>query len=511
MINKRTFLLSFGINILVVSLAIGQRISIPGEEIICYASDETHKVRIEAPIPDGALNTARIEAENPFVVTYSNVSTAERRTIERATEIWSQVIRSDQPIKISIGYTQLSEGVLGSARATSYEANFEGAPKRNIAYPIALAERLARKELNDSTDFEIIINLNIVFTWHVEYDQPISDGKHDLLSVVLHEIGHGLGLADSFRASGNSASWDAIERANIYDYYIYNFGGEQIITDIKNNSNDLFVQLTSNRLMFNADLAKKANNDIPPKVYAPTEFSGGSSISHLDEATFPAGDTNSLMSPQIGREEVIHDQGPIINAILAEMGYVYTFIEHDSVPDVASEFEDVIVTGSIEADSTINAEESYLVYSFDDFETINKVNIVLDGNNFNATIPAPGIRTMTSYYFEFKDVNNLIFKNPAESARSNYEFGYGIITSVNDDMASRDISIFPNPTTGVININGLDNVNQAVISITDVSGKLVHQDAIQGNQTLNPGLQEGVYIVSIQSGNASFASRLVVK
>ncbi|MBK5289837.1 MAG: hypothetical protein JJE46_15350, partial [Acidimicrobiia bacterium] len=45
------------------------------------------------------------------------------------------------------------------------------------------------------------------------------------------------------------------------------------------------------------------------------------SYSHLDESTYPAGDVNSLMTPAIGANEVIHSPGPIALGIFADTGW----------------------------------------------------------------------------------------------------------------------------------------------------------------------------------------------
>jgi hypothetical protein len=47
----------------------------------------------------------------------------------------------------------------------------------------------------------------------------------------------------------------------------------------------------------------------------------GSSYSHLDEATYPAGNANSLMTPQLSSAEAIHSPGPITQALFKSIGW----------------------------------------------------------------------------------------------------------------------------------------------------------------------------------------------
>ena len=56
-------------------------------------------------------------------------------------------------------------------------------------------------------------------------------------------------------------------------------------------------------------------------MYAPNPWNGGSSYSHFDEATYGAGDPASLMTPQIGWGESIHDPGAMALGLLSDIGW----------------------------------------------------------------------------------------------------------------------------------------------------------------------------------------------
>jgi hypothetical protein len=78
---------------------------------------------------------------------------------------------------------------------------------------------------------------------------------------------------------------------------------------------------TSNSLWSDAPSALAANGGARPRLYAPSVWSDGSSYSHLDEATYPAGNPNSLMTPQLSRGESVHDPGPIARGLFADLGW----------------------------------------------------------------------------------------------------------------------------------------------------------------------------------------------
>ena len=56
-------------------------------------------------------------------------------------------------------------------------------------------------------------------------------------------------------------------------------------------------------------------------LWAPEEYDVGSSIAHLDYDAYPPGTPNELMNPFMGKEMSIHEPGPILLAMLSDMGW----------------------------------------------------------------------------------------------------------------------------------------------------------------------------------------------
>ena len=524
---KRNIIFLGGLLLAFVYPAYTQHISTEGEQIICYANFETHRTYV-APDADFANqnslnNSGRLTEVNSFEIDFFNVPLAGQSTIRYAADIWATVINSEMPIKISVTWRDLSDGVLGSARPASREANFDGAPVRGVWYPIALAERLARKELNEEVEYEIIISLNQELSWYFGTDGNVSENTHDLLSVAMHEIGHGLGLSDTFTSSGGDGSWGWNARANIYDVFIQNNNGLQLIDpeNFKNFSSALHNQITSGNLEYMSLTAQKLSKNVFPKIYAPSEFNSGSSISHLDEKTYPAGDTNSLMSPQLSREEAIHNTGPLVNAMLADMGYVYSFIEPDSIDDQPDWNADVIVKGTIKSDSVILPKSSFLTYSYDAFVSFGKVPMELNSEQteFTAIIPAAGFKTIVEFYIVVTDNNRITYRSPATDFEDNYRFGLGLIAGVEDELLSDLFSVFPNPSSGRINIlyspNGAGN--KMVVQIRDLRGTLIYKETLpisNGINEISLDLQTspaGMYIAELLSRSGSSRKSFIIR
>jgi hypothetical protein len=78
-------------------------------------------------------------------------------------------------------------------------------------------------------------------------------------------------------------------------------------------------QAMTNTLLWSGAKAIAANGGVKPKLYTPSPFEYGSSISHLDENTYPRGTPDSVMTPNLANGEVFHSPGPIAVAMLQDM------------------------------------------------------------------------------------------------------------------------------------------------------------------------------------------------
>src|SRR5712671_6545377 len=130
-----------------------------------------------------------------------------------ACNIWGTILPSTVTIRVQASFDPLTPcdatgGVLGSAGAISMLSDFAGAPIANTWYSIALANKLAGTDLAPSTnDISAQFNSSVdnstclgSTSWYYGYDH--AEGTNvDLLTVVLHEMGHGLGFQTFTNAS----------------------------------------------------------------------------------------------------------------------------------------------------------------------------------------------------------------------------------------------------------------------------------------------------------------------
>ena len=105
-----------------------------------------------------------------------------------------------------------------------------------------------------------------------------------------------------------------------YDRFTEDGAGRRLTT-FANNSAALAGKLQSNNVWFDSAKVRAANGNKRARLFAPNPFQGGSSYSHLNEATYPAGNPHSLMTPQLAPGEAIHTPGAITMALFKSIGW----------------------------------------------------------------------------------------------------------------------------------------------------------------------------------------------
>lgn len=71
-----------------------------------------------------------------------------------------------------------------------------------------------------------------------------------------------------------------------------------------------------------------------------------------------------------------------------------------------------------------------------------------------------------------------------------------------------DVMMYPNPTTGVIYLKGID---KAVLDVFSLQGKLLQNHRIQGFTELPLNLSSGMYIIKIKTPTSNLVERLIIK
>jgi hypothetical protein len=251
-----------------------------------------------------------------------------KAAFEYAKHIWEVSLSSSVPIVVNATWVSMGANVLGSTSphdAIRFTTNpAPGGARTNTWYPIALANKLGSKDYNGSTE-EIDASFNSGFSaWYFGTDGKVGTNQWDFVSVVLHELAHGLGFAGSMSVdSTGSGSWGSLGYPFIFDLFAVNSQNQKLTNTglFQNPSTALGSQLTSNQVYFDGAHAVAAAGGTKPQLYDPPNWEQGSSFSHLDESAYPAASGNALMTPFLYNGEVEHAPGPITLGIFQDLGW----------------------------------------------------------------------------------------------------------------------------------------------------------------------------------------------
>jgi hypothetical protein len=454
----------------------------PKSPVVCYQNSKASPDHIQAPENFQQWrknNSARLKTAN-FEVQYIGFppDNQAKNAFQFAVDIWETQLVSPVPIRIQAQWGQLDNGVLGQAIWGSAFANFDGAQHLNTYYPVALAEKIAGHDLNDPTDPDIVATFNSGTNWYLGTDGNVPAGRMDLVTIVLHEIAHGLGFSDTYDGEGTQGSV-GLENGSIaipfvYDLFITNASNQNLYTSFFSPSAQLKTQLTSNNLSYNSPLAV-ATLGSRPKVYAPNPFNQGSSIAHLDETFFSTpGDANKLMTPQIGTQEVIHSPGPLLKDIFSDMGWVFTKIKHTPLKDTERKNGlPYVVTVEIISDNGYDADEVILNYTTNG-STFTEVIMTATGNanEFQAGLPGTTTDGTYGYFVSVTDILGREFTNPGKVQTQNQQPAQDMIVfEIGVDDEAPEIAhtpvdfVFEDDTELLLSARVTDNMDVASVSV----------------------------------------------
>jgi len=375
------------------------------------------------------LKAGRKKAD--IVIRYVNFPDSLKAAVEYAAGIWEMVISSKIPIYLEANWQVLSSKTLGSCGAASYYVDFDGAPQPGTYYPVALAEKLMEKELTGPGNPDMTARFNSTVAWYPGTDGKTPSNRYDLASTVLHEIAHGLGFIGFLQVrtttmAGSYGNNDKVPA--IYDQYVEDYPAHRL-TDLNyygNPSRELYNALVSNNLYSGSPTAYAWSLETRPRLYAPSTFSNGSSIYHLNDSNYPYGSINALMTSAAGMGEAIHYPGPMTAGILADLGWQHLFFRYRPVKDAEEITGPLIFPVSVESETGINREYFWLVYSYDNFQTHrDSVGFTSRDERFEASLQPTLTRGIIHYFLSVKDSIGRIFSSPPAPYKQTYSLKIG--------------------------------------------------------------------------------------
>ncbi len=249
----------------------------------------------------------------PFAPSGGNPATTlgEARLIafQYAAFLWGSCLTSAVQIKIDATLDPLPgdafSAVLGQAGATTVHRDFFNVPIANTWYPQALANSLAGADLDPATsDITAVFNSDVdggilgATDWYYGLDgMPGTD--IDFVSVVLHELGHGLGF-QTFANLATGAKF--MTRDDTYLRHLECHGSIPSGYGAGTNAQRVACSIADPNLHWLGGNTLTAATALPltggfpgghVRMHGPNPLEPGSSVSHFSIAAFP----NQLMEP----------------------------------------------------------------------------------------------------------------------------------------------------------------------------------------------------------------------
>lgn len=300
----------------------------------------TSSLRASSPPAHASLTSAPVST---FTVVYREDgavwSPEARAAFEAAVQVWERTIESAVPIEIEATATTFSDPtVLGGAGPYDFRRNGQGTTtlSDDVFEPVALANaRRGSDQLPGEPDILADFNPGLGGLYFGTDGNPPPD-QVDFRTVVLHEIGHGLGFVGT--ASVDSRGVATVGDSSVngttgvrsgvsFDTFTYastpeqaGNGGKRVLS-MADGSSELRTALTGGALYWAGQLARTAAGGRNVPLYAPSQFVEGTSYGHLDEGSYPGVHAEGLMTPFIEPGESFRDVGQIAMGMLADMGY----------------------------------------------------------------------------------------------------------------------------------------------------------------------------------------------
>ena len=258
-----------------------------------------------------------------------------RRAMEAALAAWSKYIRADQRIRVEASMHEMDDGdndPRTTLLATASPSEFWVLENKGV--PSALAWQLLGGRFDNAGESDITVEVNVGAEWDYALTGDAQENRASFVYTMMHELGHGLGLVDSFDNSTGRLLNDPLPF--VFDPFV-NRGSDRRNVVLDHSDEETIRDLKSRELFFNGESSSEASRAIDGrslpmlKLYAPDPYEQGSSVSHVDQDTYEGirdrdartgqeSKPGLIMTPliSVGNRETIH---ATTLAMIKDIGY----------------------------------------------------------------------------------------------------------------------------------------------------------------------------------------------
>jgi hypothetical protein len=396
---------------------------------ICYAGTRVNKIYI--PPPKSFRAKSGSKGGGKINVIYTGFTADAKEAVEYAVNILESVLPADLKMTVKASWTKISaSGVLANSAITGFAGGWAINAFDPLAYyPVTVAEKIAGKNLNEDNEADVELVINSKAKWYLRTDGNTPISQYDLVTVVIHELCHGLGFYDSMAAENSLGSYGLGTRPIIYDKFVEDLYEKRLTdtTSYSQNSKAIYDALTGGQLYFAGPLTRNYLTGGRARLYAPSTWDPGSSVSHLDELR--TNQVDALMTPYVDYGEAIHNPGNLTLSILGDVGWINTRIVPEEIKDIEEHLTEIDFNTVIRSDTGYNKELVGLVYSSNGFSTADTV-MMSSGlkDSYFCTIPVSAYNTKLDYYFFAVDDFLRVFRVPSLAEKKPYSFYIGTDT-----------------------------------------------------------------------------------
>jgi len=286
-------------------------------------------------LPDGTLctydehfnpihnkSTTRVGENLQFDLTAINMNEARITATEYAFGLWSEKLSGTVPVDISVESKSLGNNIIGqSYRMPNFlnTGQVPGVPV-NTWYCSPLWNQLLGYDVTTQRDIRLEMNSSFNF-----YLQPTGTVYGtDWITVMLHEVCHGLGF---YPLVGQNGAFSYGQHPGIFDRQLFQGLTGSCITELTQAERAALV--VSGNLYAGApsSLLLDANGGTRVRMFAPSNYSGGSSNSHWHNSGQPF---STWMGPSINSNWRLHTFNTRKMGIMLDIGWTEPIFDPDA-------------------------------------------------------------------------------------------------------------------------------------------------------------------------------------